>query len=151
MEQLGDRQVGDLVVDRRPEEDDPLAEQTRVDVEGALAVHGLLDHHRNLRAHRCSLLLWLQALVYVIHHGLDPRHVSARWIGSGTAIAAAIEPLQRSPSLPSSLFSGHSVPDAVRAAELETRSPLWLSEKSRKATTGSLALEARPGRLPPIS
>ena len=22
---------------------------------------GLLDHHRNQRAHRCSLLLWLQA------------------------------------------------------------------------------------------
>jgi hypothetical protein len=57
MEQLGDRQVGDLVVDRRPEEDDPLAEQTRVDVEGALAVQGLLDHHRDLRAHRCSWIL----------------------------------------------------------------------------------------------
>src|SRR5207247_5469796 len=55
MEQLGDRQVGDLVVDRGAEEDDPLVEEARVDVEGALAVHGLLDHHRNHRAYRCSL------------------------------------------------------------------------------------------------
>src|SRR5947207_9475335 len=63
MEQFGDRQVGDLIVDRRPEEDDPLAEQTRVDVEGALAVHGLLDHHRNLRAQRCSWILCFQAIL----------------------------------------------------------------------------------------
>src|SRR6266480_2063955 len=63
MEQLGDRQVGDLIVDRRPQEDDPLAEQTRVDVEGALTVHGLLDHHRNLRAHRCSWILCFQAIL----------------------------------------------------------------------------------------
>jgi len=52
MEQLGDRQVGELVVDRRAEEDDPLVEEARVDVEGALAVYGLLDHHRDQRAHR---------------------------------------------------------------------------------------------------
>jgi hypothetical protein len=63
MEQLGDRQVGDLVVDRRPQEDDPLAKEARVDVEGALTVHGLLDHHRNLRAHRCSWILCFQAIL----------------------------------------------------------------------------------------
>jgi hypothetical protein len=57
MEQFGDRQVGDLVVDRCAEEDDSLVQETRVDVEGALAVHGLLDHHRNQRAHRCSPIL----------------------------------------------------------------------------------------------
>jgi hypothetical protein len=65
MEQFGDGQVRDLIVDRRAEEDDPLVEETRVDVEGALTVRGLLDHHRNQRAHRCSLLLWLQAFVRV--------------------------------------------------------------------------------------
>src|SRR5215211_8274059 len=54
MEQLGDRQVGDLVVDRRAEEDDPLVEEARVDVEGALALHRLLDHHRDQQAHRFS-------------------------------------------------------------------------------------------------
>jgi hypothetical protein len=65
MEQFGDRQVGDLIVDRRAQEDDPLAEQTRVDIEGALTVHGLLDHHRNLRAHLCLPLPSLRAFVRV--------------------------------------------------------------------------------------
>ena len=51
MQQLGDDQVGDVVGDRRAEEDDPLAEQARVDVERALAARGLLDHHRDQRAH----------------------------------------------------------------------------------------------------
>ena len=50
MEQLSDRQVGDLIVDRCAEEDDPLVEQTRVNVERALAVHGLLDYHRRTRS-----------------------------------------------------------------------------------------------------
>jgi hypothetical protein len=57
MKQFGDRQVGDLIVDRGAEEDDPLVEETRVDVEGALAVHGLLDHHRDQRAHGRSPIL----------------------------------------------------------------------------------------------
>ena len=35
VQQLGDDQVGDLVVDRRAEEDDPLVEQPRVDVEAS--------------------------------------------------------------------------------------------------------------------
>jgi hypothetical protein len=56
MHQLGDRQVRELVIDRAAEEDDPLIEQARVDVERTLAVRGLLDHHRNQRAHTGSLL-----------------------------------------------------------------------------------------------
>jgi hypothetical protein len=51
MEELGDDEVRDLIVDRRAEEDDSLVEQTRVDVERALAARGLLDHHRNQGAH----------------------------------------------------------------------------------------------------
>src|SRR5207247_8120230 len=47
MEKLRHDQVRDLVVDGRAEEDDPLVEQARVDVERALAARGLLDHHRN--------------------------------------------------------------------------------------------------------
>ena len=47
VDELGDDEVGDLVVDRRAEEDDPLVEQARVDVEGALAAARLLDDHRN--------------------------------------------------------------------------------------------------------
>jgi hypothetical protein len=49
MEQLGDDQVRDLVVDLGAEDDDPLGEQPRLDVEGALATGGLLDHHRDHR------------------------------------------------------------------------------------------------------
>ena len=47
VQQLGDDQVGDRVVDRRAEEDDPLVEQAAVDVELALPARGPLDHHRN--------------------------------------------------------------------------------------------------------
>ncbi len=54
MQELGDDQVRDLVVDRRAEEDDALGEQARVDVERALAARGLLDDHRDQRAHRLT-------------------------------------------------------------------------------------------------
>jgi len=49
VEDLGDDQVGDLVVDRLAEEDDPLAQQAGVDVVRALAAGGLLDDHRDQR------------------------------------------------------------------------------------------------------
>ena len=55
MEQFGDGQVGDLVVDRAAEEDDPLAQEAGVDVEGALAARGLLDDDGDQRAHAGSL------------------------------------------------------------------------------------------------
>src|SRR5215211_4922737 len=51
MDQLRDDQVRDLIVDRRSEEDDAFVQQTRIDVERALAARGLFDHHRNERAH----------------------------------------------------------------------------------------------------
>jgi hypothetical protein len=43
VKQLGDHQVGDMIVDRRPEEHDPVGEQSRVDVVGAFATVGRLD------------------------------------------------------------------------------------------------------------
>jgi hypothetical protein len=51
MQELGDRQVGDLVVDRGAEKDDPLPKQVRVDVGSPLPTRVLLDHHRDQRAH----------------------------------------------------------------------------------------------------
>ena len=63
VEELGDDEVRDLVVDRRAEEDDPLVEQTRVDVERALAARRLLDHHRNQGAHSVSLLPGVHSFV----------------------------------------------------------------------------------------
>ena len=44
VEDLGHQQVGDLVVDLLAEEDDPFAQQERVDVEGPLAPGGLVEH-----------------------------------------------------------------------------------------------------------
>ena len=43
MDHLSDDEVRDLVVDRRPEEDDALVQEPRVDVEEPLAARGLLD------------------------------------------------------------------------------------------------------------
>src|SRR5581483_7572726 len=40
-----------------PEEDDALVQQAGVDVERALATRGLLDHHRDQRAHTAGSLL----------------------------------------------------------------------------------------------
>ena len=45
IEQLGADQRRHAVVDRAVQEDDPLAQQAREDVERALAAAGLLDHH----------------------------------------------------------------------------------------------------------
>src|SRR5512133_2732805 len=47
VEELGHDQVGHVVVDRGAEEDDPLVQQPRVDVEGPLAAVGLLDDDRD--------------------------------------------------------------------------------------------------------
>ena len=44
-EHLGGGQVGDMVVDRRADKDDVFFEQAGIDVVGALAAAGLLDHH----------------------------------------------------------------------------------------------------------
>ena len=51
MQQLGHDQVCDLIVNRRPEENDPLVEQTAVYVEGALPARRLFDNHRYEWAH----------------------------------------------------------------------------------------------------
>jgi len=47
VQQLRHDQVGDVVVDWLAEEDDPLVQQARVDVERALAARALLDDHRD--------------------------------------------------------------------------------------------------------
>src|SRR5665213_843036 len=52
--QLRDDQIGDVVVDRRAEEDNVVAEQTAVDVVGAFAPARLLEHHW-YKSHRVSL------------------------------------------------------------------------------------------------
>jgi hypothetical protein len=56
VEELGDSEVRDLIVNRRAEEDDPLVQQPRVDIERALAERRLFDHHRDQRARSFSFL-----------------------------------------------------------------------------------------------
>jgi hypothetical protein len=51
-EQLRDDQPGAHVVDRPPDDDDALAEQAGVDVEGALSSRGRLDDHGDEAVHR---------------------------------------------------------------------------------------------------
>src|SRR5690606_15290822 len=50
-EQLGDDQVGQLVVDGPPDEDDALLQEAGVDIVCPLATIGLLDHHRHQVPH----------------------------------------------------------------------------------------------------
>ena len=47
VDELGDDQVGRFLVDLSAEKHDAVVEQSRVDVERALAARGLLDDHRN--------------------------------------------------------------------------------------------------------
>ena len=59
-EQLGNHQIGDLIVDRSAEKNDPVLEQPAVDVESAFPLAGLLNHHRNQKRvafHQYSSLL----------------------------------------------------------------------------------------------
>ncbi len=49
-EQLGDDDVGDVVVDRRAHEDDPVHQQPREDVVGTLAPAGALDDVRRIES-----------------------------------------------------------------------------------------------------
>ena len=47
MQQLRYDEIGDLIFDRCAQEDDPLVQQPREDVELALAAGGALDDHRD--------------------------------------------------------------------------------------------------------
>src|SRR6266566_2668628 len=80
MDQLGDDEIRDLVVDRSAEKDDPLVEQTGVDVERTLATRGLLDHHGNQRAHFgvLSLLPGVHSFVSVVGVSLTNIQIASR-------------------------------------------------------------------------
>src|SRR5206468_11629822 len=84
VQQLGDDQVRDLIVDRGAEKDYSLVQQTRVDVERALASRGLLDDHGNQRAHAGSLLAGVQSFVSVEAVSLSGvQSLSRAWARSG--------------------------------------------------------------------
>src|SRR5207237_566411 len=53
-EELGDNQVGELVVHLFAEEDDAILEQARIDIVCALTARALLDDHWDERRSRCG-------------------------------------------------------------------------------------------------
>src|SRR5204863_5962628 len=81
MEQLGDGQIGDLVVDRGAEKDDSLAKQVRVDVGSPLSTRVLLDHHRDQRAHAGSGRACVEEVGFSFSNStnFEPRFGSAPW------------------------------------------------------------------------
>src|SRR6476659_8608378 len=95
MEELGDDQVRDLVVDRRPQEDDPLVEQPGVDVEGALAARGLFDDHGDewavlgVVSHAGSLLLGVHSFVGVAGFSFSGVQMLSRAFAMSTGIGWA--------------------------------------------------------------
>src|SRR3954451_18970261 len=89
VQELRDDQVGDLVVDGRAEKDDPLVEQAGVDVERALASRGLLDHHRDQRAHAGSLLPGVHSFVSVGSDSLSGVQISSRARATSTGMRCA--------------------------------------------------------------
>src|SRR6185436_17212468 len=71
------------------EEDDPLVEQARVDVERALAARGLLDHHRDyvVLDHAGSLLPGVHSFVSVAGFSLSGVQSLSRASACSTEIA----------------------------------------------------------------
>src|SRR5207247_3243047 len=128
-EQLRDHQGGDAVFHRAGDEDDALLEQPRIDVVGALATIGLLDHHRD----------------EIIHVGIDRiSHCSVLHRGGASAAAnhrktstAARRPAHAAnwPGRRPQAAAGSS--SSRYSASLETDFSATLTSSSRKSTTFS--------------
>src|SRR5205085_446534 len=92
VQQLGDNQVRDLVIDCCPEKDDPFAQEERVDVEGALAAGAGLDNgwDDHVVCPLCPLCLLSRPLILLLL--LPPRLTSlprARWIRPSSSFSRA--------------------------------------------------------------
>src|SRR3954452_17361844 len=120
MQDLGDDQFRDLVVDRRAEEDDPLVEQAAVDVERSLAAPVALDDHGDQRhvpallCRRRRATVWLRLRRSVscnpmvarditidgdpdeVWEALNDPELLAEWLGDdGLALVEEAEPSER--------------------------------------------------------
>src|SRR5712691_5842678 len=99
MDQLRDRQVRDLVVDRGSEEDDPLIEQPRVDVEEPFTARGLLDDGRDykvLSGHAGSLLPGVHSFVSVLAFSLSGVQIASRASACSTEIRLTSDAIRSS-------------------------------------------------------
>src|SRR3954469_8928717 len=90
MDHLRDDQVRDLIVDRRPEKDDALVEEPRVDVEEPLASRGLLDDGRDDQVrrvfHEAPSLPGAQSFVSVCCFSLSGVQIASRASASSRGI-----------------------------------------------------------------
>ena len=85
-QELGDDEVGDVVLDRVAEEDDPLAQQARVDVVGALAAAGGFDDHRH--EHRVVSLGRRGSWVTAVDGGQPARAGSSSVTAAASSVSA---------------------------------------------------------------
>ena len=65
-QKLRGHQIGDVIVDRRADENDVILEQPGINIVGALAPVGLLDHHGNERCGARSRIVCLSHLEYFV-------------------------------------------------------------------------------------
>src|SRR4051812_23676791 len=133
MQELRDDQVRDLVVDGRSEEDDPLVEQAGVDVERALAARGLLDHHRDQRAHAGSLLPGVHSFVSVWGDSFSGVQMLSRARASSTGTR----------------FASAATRSSALRSRRSTRRTSWrpLSNTWRTASSGSSSASSACSRI----
>ena len=82
VDELGDDQVRDLLVDLAAEEHDAVVEQPRVDVERALAASGLLDDHRD-EWHGVLLVGWYCATSWLRSNIANAQPLGCAFIDPG--------------------------------------------------------------------
>src|SRR4029077_6198617 len=93
MQQLRHDQIGDVIGNRRAKENDPLAEQARVNVKRPLPAGGLLDDHWDQRAHGGDSIEGVSGVDYArrgrglaaLHSNLSLRALWARCSGCWSA------------------------------------------------------------------
>src|SRR5258708_6572483 len=139
-EHLRRGQVGHVVVNRRPDENDVLLKEPGINVVGSLAAAGLFHHHRY---ERCAAIVWF---VEIFHFGKCRWHLAGVFHFESVAAFAAATVLtlafcasqSRVLSLRSLAFILSSVPCFVKRARIASAdSPPWLAMCSSSWVTSS--------------
>ena len=110
---MGDDRVGHGVIDGRAQEDDPVAQQARVDVHPAFATVGLLDYVRDENAH--AVVLSLPAALGLVGFGVILRLGGGRQLRRGFRMLMFMV-VQRGGAVSDGGYQrGHRFPRANRA------------------------------------
>ena len=139
---MGDDQIGHVVVDRLPQENDVLLEQPRVDIGGALAPRGLLDDHRLLNPR------W-RNLVGEMHGPYERKQVAAvKWISQYGDYIHDLEGYVSGVMLRPDLFNGLPFNGQLRELSAdECIRRLSLQEAALKRIQGSEIQGPRPSTI----